>query len=137
MFRKMKLAPSSACDCGLEDQTAEHNTAEMPASAESNNKRVVSSSPATHQTLRQQRGTGEDGHIRLVDWTLSIRQLLVSSAQSQVRVCIFLFKKIRKKEEENVYKIYVCGVMTVFLYSCFLLLLLLLFVCLFVVCCCF
>ena len=24
MFRKMKLAPSPACNCGLEDQTAKH-----------------------------------------------------------------------------------------------------------------
>ena len=24
MFRKMKLAPSPTCNCGLEDQTAEH-----------------------------------------------------------------------------------------------------------------
>jgi len=24
MFKKMKLAPSPICDCGLEDQTAEH-----------------------------------------------------------------------------------------------------------------
>jgi len=24
MFRKMKLAPSSTCSCGLEDQRAEH-----------------------------------------------------------------------------------------------------------------
>ena len=47
----MKLAPLPTCDCGLEDQTAEHNTAAMPASADSKNKRVVNSSPATHTKL--------------------------------------------------------------------------------------
>ena len=73
MLRKMKLSPSPASNCGLEDQTAEHNyTAEMPASADSKNKCVANSSPATHQTLRQQGGTGEDGHIYLADWTLSV-----------------------------------------------------------------
>ena len=29
-------------------------------------------SPATHQTLRQQGGTGEDSYIHLADWTLSV-----------------------------------------------------------------
>ena len=29
-------------------------------------------SPATHQTLRQQGGTGEDGHFHLAHWTLSV-----------------------------------------------------------------
>ena len=37
MFREMKLAPSPICNCGLEDQTAEH-TAEVPASADSETK---------------------------------------------------------------------------------------------------
>ena len=46
-------------------------TAEMPASADSKNKRVADSSPATHQTLQQQGGTGEDGYIHFADWTLS------------------------------------------------------------------
>ena len=31
--KSQKLAPSPTYNCGLEDQTAEHNTAEMPASA--------------------------------------------------------------------------------------------------------
>ena len=30
------------------------------------------SSPATHQTLGQQGGTGEDSHTHLADWTLSV-----------------------------------------------------------------
>ena len=41
-------------------------TAEIPVSADSKNKRVANSSPATHQTLRQQGGTGEDGHIHIL-----------------------------------------------------------------------
>ena len=44
----------------------------MPASADSKTTCVANSSPATHQTLGQQERTGEDGHIHLVDWTLSV-----------------------------------------------------------------
>ena len=44
----------------------------MPVSADSKNKCVANSSPATHQTLGQQGGTGEDGHIHLADWTFSV-----------------------------------------------------------------
>ena len=75
MVRKTKLAQSPACNCGLEDQTAEHNnTAEMPACAYSKTKCVANSSPATHQTPRQEGGTEEDGHgySHLADWTLSV-----------------------------------------------------------------
>ena len=39
----------------------------MPASADSKNKRVASGSPATHQSLRQEGGSGEDGYIHLAD----------------------------------------------------------------------
>ena len=72
MLRKMQLAPSPTCTCGLEDQRAELILQTMPPSADSKNKRVTNSSSATHQTLRQQGGTGEDGHIHLADWTLSV-----------------------------------------------------------------
>ena len=44
-------------------------TAEMPTSADSKNRCVANGSPATHQTLRQQGGTGEDSHSHLADWT--------------------------------------------------------------------
>ena len=72
VFRKMKLAPSPTCKfCGLEDQTVEH-AAEKSASAESKTKHVANSSPATHQTLRQKGGAGEDGHVHLTDRTLSV-----------------------------------------------------------------
>ena len=64
MFKKMKLAQSPACNCGLEDQT--------PTSTDSKNKYVANSSLATRQTLRQQGGSGEDSHIHLADWTLSV-----------------------------------------------------------------
>ena len=42
----------------------------MPTSVDNKNKRVANGSLVTHQTLRQQRGTGEDGYIHLADWTL-------------------------------------------------------------------
>ena len=45
------------------------DTAEMPTSADSKNNCVANSNPVTHQTLRQQGGTGEDSHIHLADWT--------------------------------------------------------------------
>ena len=45
----------------------------MPTSADSKNKICVANgSPATHQTLRQQGGTGEDSYIHPADWTLSV-----------------------------------------------------------------
>ena len=44
----------------------------MPASADSKSKRVANGSPATHQTLQQQGGTGEDDYIHLADWTLNV-----------------------------------------------------------------
>ena len=47
-------------------------TAEMPTSADSKNKRVANSISATHQTRRQQGGTGEDSYIHLGDWTLGV-----------------------------------------------------------------
>ena len=46
-------------------------TSEMPASATAR-QAVYSQEPYTHQTLGQQRGTGEDGHIHLTDWILQI-----------------------------------------------------------------
>ena len=44
----------------------------MPASADSKNKCVANSSPARHQTIWQQGGTGKDGHIHHADWTLGV-----------------------------------------------------------------
>ena len=37
--------------------------------ADSKNKCVANSSPVTHQTLQQQKGTEEDGHFNLADRT--------------------------------------------------------------------
>ena len=34
----------------------------------------------THQTLLQQGGTGEDGHVHLADWTLSVVAFKLSVA---------------------------------------------------------
>ena len=44
----------------------------MPTSAYSKNKCVADGSPVSHRTLRQQGGTGEESHIHLADWTLSV-----------------------------------------------------------------
>ena len=70
MFKKMKLAPSPICSYDLEDQTAKHILQRCPLSADSKTKCVANGSPATHQTLGQQGGTGEDGYIHLAEWTL-------------------------------------------------------------------
>ena len=37
--------------------------------------RKTETSRPAHQTLRQQGGTGEDGHIRLADWTFSVAEI--------------------------------------------------------------
>ena len=39
------------------------------------NKCVANGSPATHLTVRQQGGSGEESHVRLADWTLSVAAL--------------------------------------------------------------
>ena len=70
---KIKPAPSPTGNCGIEDQTAEHilqwclflQTARTNACP-------IAFQPYTHQTLRQQGGTGEGSYIHLADWTLSV-----------------------------------------------------------------
>ena len=53
--------------------TSEHILQRCPLlQSGSKTKCVANSCPTTHQTLRQQGGTGEDGHSHLVDWTLSV-----------------------------------------------------------------
>ena len=47
----------------------------------SKRKRVANGSPVTHQTPRQQGGTGEDGHIHLADWTLSVVAIEMKSTK--------------------------------------------------------
>ena len=71
-FKRMKLAPSPICNCGLEDQTAEHILQRCPLLRTAGDKRVANGSPATHQSVRQQGGTAEDGHIHLADWSLRV-----------------------------------------------------------------
>ena len=71
IFRKMKLAPLPACNFGLEDQTAEHILQRCPLLQTARKKCMANSSPATHQTLQHQGGTQEEGHIHLIDRTLS------------------------------------------------------------------
>ena len=56
-------------------QTAEHVQQIYPSQAGSKTTCAASGSPLsdyTHQTLWQQGGTGEDGHIHLADWTYCI-----------------------------------------------------------------
>ena len=55
---------------------------------------MASSSPATHQTLGQQGGTGEDGHSHLVDWTLSVAAIWKKKKKKKK-------KKEKKKETEQ------------------------------------
>ena len=62
IFRKRKLAPSPTCHCHLEDRTY---SAEVPVSAGSVTRCVANNSPATHRTLQQQGGTGDDDRPRL------------------------------------------------------------------------
>ena len=50
---------------------------------------MANNSAVTHQTPRQQGGTGEDGHIHLADWTLSVAAIEKKK------------KKKKKKEEEE------------------------------------
>ena len=53
--------------------TSEHILQRCPLlQSGSKTKCVANSCPATHQTLQQQGGTGEDGHIHLAGWTLSV-----------------------------------------------------------------
>ena len=55
----------------------------MPASADSKNKCVANGSPATHQSVRQQGGPGEDGHIHPADWTLSVTAIEKKKKKNQ------------------------------------------------------
>ena len=72
-FRKMKLAPSATCSCGLEDQTAEHILQRCPLLQTARTKVWPTAVQLyTHQTLRQQGGSGEDSYVHLADWTLSV-----------------------------------------------------------------
>ena len=65
----------------------------MPNSADSKNKYVANGSPATHRTLGQQGGTGEDGYIHLADRTLSVAAIEKKKKKhdhraSEVRSCV-------------------------------------------------
>ena len=56
----------------------------MPTSADSKKKCAANGSPAIHQTLRQQGGTGEDGYSHLADWTLC-----VAAIEKKKKLCCF------------------------------------------------
>ena len=107
MFRKMKLAPSPTCNCGLEDQTAEHILQSCPLlQTASTNVWPKAVYAATHQTLRQQGGTGEDSYIhpamgiimgqsgsrvrRSIHWAIPapVTQRPVKSTARRLRACL-------------------------------------------------
>ena len=70
---KIKPAPPPTCNCGLEDQTAKHILQRcLFLQTARTNVCPIAFQPYTHQTLRQQGGTGEDSYIHLADWTLSV-----------------------------------------------------------------
>ena len=74
-YRKMKLAPSPACNCGLENQTAKHYILQRcPLLQAAQTKCMTDSSPAINIQLymRQQRVTEKDSYIHLADWTFSV-----------------------------------------------------------------
>ena len=64
----------------------------MPTSADSKNKRVANGSPVTHQTLRQQGGTGEDSYTHLADCTLSVAVIEKKKKSVLLTVSISLSK---------------------------------------------
>ena len=61
----------------------------MPTSADSKNRCAANGSPATHQTLWQQGGTGEDTQIHLADWTLtSLSVAMIKKKKSALAVLV-------------------------------------------------
>ena len=76
MYRKMKLAQPPTCNITAVLKTRQPNIITLQRCPLLQTARqsvsVANSSPVTHQTLRQQGGTGEDSHIHLADWTLSV-----------------------------------------------------------------
>ena len=70
---------------------------------------MANSSPATHQTLRQQGGTGEDGQFHLADWTFNAAAIVKNKPHNHAReqpVLRELFgpqgmASINNKEEEE------------------------------------
>ena len=95
MFREMKLAPSPIRNCGLEDQTAELILQRVPLlETARTNVCTTAVCTATHQTLWQQGGHGEDGHIYLADWTLSVAAIQI---QIQILYSPSFTRKVSRK----------------------------------------
>ena len=69
-YRKMKLAPSPACNCGLEDQTAEYILQRCPLlqTARTN---VWPTAVQLHIKFYGSRER-EDSHIHHADWAVSV-----------------------------------------------------------------
>ena len=97
-YRKMKLAPSPACNCGLENQTAKHYILQRcPLLQAAQTKCMTDSSPAINIQLymRQQRGTEKDSYIHLADWTFSVATIC-SRQQDK--------KKLTCRQQQSSYK---------------------------------
>ena len=75
-------------------------TAELPTSADSKNKCVANGSPVTHQTLQQQGGTGEDSHIHLADWNLSVTAIK-KKINGQITTEQFTISQVATKQTET------------------------------------
>ena len=72
MFRKMKLAPSPAAVLKTTQPNMYCSNAHFCKQQDKMCGQQQYSYTPTHQLLRQQWGTGEDGHIQLAGWTLSV-----------------------------------------------------------------
>ena len=59
----------------------------MPAAADNKKKYVANSSPARHQTVRDQGGSREEGHIHLTDRTLSAAAAKKKKREREKKYC--------------------------------------------------
>ena len=59
------------------------------------------SSSVTHQTLWRQRGTREDGHIHLADWTFSVATIEKKEEEEEEEEEKKKKKKKKKKKQTN------------------------------------
>ena len=71
IFRTMKLAPSPNCNFGLEDQTVEHILKRCPLLQAARKNAWPTAVQLHTKNLQHQGGTREEGHIHLIDRTLS------------------------------------------------------------------
>ena len=98
--RKMKLAPSATCNCGLEDQTAKHilqtvRTNVWPTAVQLHTKLYVSKEEVEKTaTFILQTGLREDSHIHLADWTLSVAAM---KKKAGLDVCFLVVNPVNSR----------------------------------------